>query len=282
MNTDKSKKQAHPLRITRREALARVGKLGVLAGVVGPAALRSFAVAATPGFKFIVVNDTHYMSDECGRYLEGLVRQMNREGAAFCLHAGDLTEKGEPKHLKAVRKIFSRLDAPFYPVLGNHDYLTPTDRRAYTSTFPLRVNYSFRHEGWQFIALDTTEGQKYFGSRIQPATFRMLDDIQGRLKKTKPTIVFTHFPLCASVRTCPVNADDLLAKFDGWDVRAFFSGHFHGFTECERGAAKITTNRCCALKRNNHDNTKQKGYFVCEVEGDTLIRRFVEYDGKGV
>jgi len=32
-------------------------------------------------------------------------------------------------------------------------------------------------------------------------------------------------------------------------------------SECAR--AMITTNRCCALKRNNHDGTKEKGCFVC-------------------
>jgi predicted phosphodiesterase len=265
-------------RITRRLALAKLGRVGLWTAFATAPAWRGLAGQShDAGFKFIVVNDTHYMSEECGRYLTGLVRQMNAEGAEFCLHAGDLTEKGEPAHLKAVRRIFGGLDMPFYPVPGNHDYLTPADRRAYTTTFPLRVNYSFRRHGWQFIGLDTTEGQKYFGTQIQPATFEMLRDIQSRLDRRRPTVVFTHFPLCASVRLKPVNAPDLLARFDGWNVRAFFSGHFHGFTECERAAAKMTTNVCCALKRNNHDGSKAKGYFVCEVVDGQIARRFVEY-----
>lgn len=263
--------------ITRRSALARVGKLGLLAGMLGPLAWRGLTKPADRGFKFIVVNDTHYLSEECGRYLEGVVRQMNAEGAELCLHVGDLTEKGERAHLKAVRKIFAGLDMPFYPVLGNHDYLTQTDRTAYTSLFPLRVNYSFRHSGWQFVGLDTTQGQDYSNTRIQPATFQMLEDIQSRLNRAKPTVVFTHFPLCESVQMRPVNAPDLLARFDGWNVRAFFNGHFHGFTECQRGEATVTTNRCCALKRDNHDNTKEKGYFVCTAGDGNVVRRFVEY-----
>jgi 3',5'-cyclic AMP phosphodiesterase CpdA len=259
--------------------LLRIGKLGLLAGALGPVALRGWAADSQPEFKFIVVNDTHYLGDECGNYLAGLVKQMNAEQPAFVLHAGDLTDKGKAAHLKAVRKIFGKLDASFYPVIGNHDWLTPTDRKAYLATFPLKLNYSFRHAGWQFIGLDTTEGQKYFKTRIQPATFDMLDDIQGRLDKAKPTVVFTHFPLCAEVRTRPTNAEELLAKFDGWNVRAMFSGHYHAFTECRRGEAPITTNRCCALKRHNHDGTKEKGYFVCSVSEGRLTRNFVEYKG---
>jgi 3',5'-cyclic AMP phosphodiesterase CpdA len=270
-------KQIRQDQITRRSALRRVAKLGVFAGALGPAALRSFAADAPPEFKFIVVNDTHYMSEECGRYLEGVVRQMNQEGAELCLHVGDLTEKGERAHLKAVRRIFAGLDMPFYPVLGNHDYLTQTDRSAYVSLFPLRVNYSFRHRGWQFVGLDTTQGQEYSNTRIQPATFRMLDDILGRRSMAKPTVVFTHFPLCDGVQMRPVNARDLLARFDGWNVKAIFNGHFHGYTECKYGEATVTTNRCCALKRDNHDNTREKGYFVCTAGQGGVVRRFVEY-----
>lgn len=265
--------------ITRRSALARLGKFGALAGALGPTVVRSLAAPVKPEFRFIVVNDTHYMSDECGVYLEGLVKQMKSEQADFCLHAGDLTEKGELAHEEAVRKIFSGLGKPVHTVPGNHDWLTPTDRTPYTATFPQGLNYSFRHGGWQFIGLDTTEGQKSSATRIQPETFLTLGDIQSRLRRDRPTVVFTHFPLCDSVKMRPLNADDLLARFDGWDVRAYFSGHFHGYTACQRGAATVTTNRCCALKRNNHDGTKQKGYFVCEVMEGALVRRFVEYKG---
>lgn len=270
----KSAQQTH---LTRRGALARLGKISLFAGLFGPAAIRALAAGTKPEFKFLVVNDTHYLSEDCGTYLTGLVKQMNAEQPAFVLHAGDVTDKGTAPHLKAVRKVFRGLDCSFHPVMGNHDWFTPTDRRAYLTTFPLKLNYSFRHAGWQFIGLDTTEGQKFEKTRIQPATFEMLDDILGRLNRNKPTVVFTHFPLCESVKMRPVNAEDLLAKFNGWNVRAMFNGHHHAFTECERAGATITTNRCCALKRNNHDGTKEKGYFVCETISGKLTRRFVEY-----
>ena len=272
-------KQFSHLQISRRKAVSRLAKLGLLTGVLGPAALRSLAAETKPEFKFIVVNDTHYMSEECGKYLAGLVKQMNAERPAFVLHAGDVTDKGEPAHLKAARKVFRGLDCAFHPVMGNHDWLTPTSRKAYLTMFPLKLNYSFRHAGWQFIGLDTTEGQKYEKTSIQPETFEMLDDILGRLNRKKPTVVFTHFPLCEKVQMRPLNADDLLAKFKGWNVRAIFNGHYHAFTECEHDSTPITTNRCCALKRNNHDGTKEKGYFVCSVNAGKLARVFVEYKG---
>jgi predicted phosphodiesterase len=263
--------------VTRRAALARLTRLGLLAGAVGPLAMRSWSAETKPGFKFIVVNDTHYLSEECGVYLAGLVKQMNGEGAALCLHAGDVTEKGTVEHLAAAQKVFAQLRMPFHPVPGNHDWLSPTDRSGYAAAFPDKLNYSFTHEGWQFIALDTTDGQKYEHTRIQPETLAALGRMLAALDRQKPTVVFTHFPLCENVKMRPTNADNLLAQLDGWNVRAVFSGHYHAFTECERAGAPMTTNRCCALKRNNHDGTKEKGYFVCEAVAGKLTRRFVEY-----
>lgn len=271
-------RQNNVQQITRRAAITHIGKFGLLAGTFGSVAFCGLAdEAVKPEFKFIVVNDTHYMSEECGGYLAGLVKQLNTEGASLCLHAGDVTDLGTAQHEEAVRGVFERLDMPFYCVPGNHDWVTPTDRSGYMSAFPQRLNYNFTHGGWQFIALDSTEGQKFEKTTLQPATFSALDEMLPRLDKQKPTVVFTHFPLCEGTKMRPLNAGELLAKFDGWNVRAIFGGHFHGFTECERGEAKVTTNRCCALKRNNHDKSKEKGYFVCEVGGGKLARRFVEY-----
>lgn len=260
-------------------ALSRLTRFSILAGALGPGVFNSLAAGKKSDFKFIVVNDTHYISEECGVYLSGLVKQMNAEKPAFVLHAGDVTDKGEAAHLKAARKIFHRLDCAFHPVMGNHDWLTPSDRNTYLAAFPLKLNYSFHHGGWQFIGLDTTEGQKYEKTTIAPATFEMLEDILGRLDRDRPTVVFTHFPLCENVKMRPLNAEALLDKFKGWDLRAVFNGHYHAFTECQHNNAPITTNRCCALKRNNHDGTKEKGFFVCEVKDGNLTRRFAEYRG---
>ena len=101
-------KQFNRKQISRRSAMARVAKLGLLAGALGPVVLRSIAAETKPEFKFIVVNDTHYMSEECGAYLTGLVKQMNGEGASLCLHAGDVTDLGKLEHEEAARGISFR------------------------------------------------------------------------------------------------------------------------------------------------------------------------------
>jgi hypothetical protein len=161
-------------------------------------------------------------------------------------------------------------------VPGNHDYLTNQDRSAYDTLFPNRSNYLFEHRGWQFVGLDTTQGTAWEKTKIQPATLRWADDNLRKLDHERPTVLFTHFPLGHEVRYRPENADALLDRFRKFNLQAVFNGHFHGFTEKEFEHAKVTTNRCCALKRGNHDKTTEKGYFVCTARNGAVERRFVE------
>ena len=265
--------------LSRRQALQRLSSGALLALGLWPGALPKVK-GASDSFRFAVVNDTHYIDRECGAFLERVVGQMRAIGDLdFCLHAGDLTEHGHQNDLGAVREIFSGLKIPVYPVIGNHDYLTHTNRLAYETIFPGRLNYIFRHQGWQFVALDSSEGLKYQETRIQPATVNWLEDNLRRLDKEQPTVIFTHFPLGAYVRYRPLNADAVLDRFRQFNLQAVFSGHYHGFTENRWRAAVATTNRCCALKRTNHDGTKEKGFFICEARGGTVTREFVQVRG---
>jgi calcineurin-like phosphoesterase family protein len=263
--------------INRREALQRLSAGTLLALGLWPGTSRADNETPQDSFRFLVINDTHCMSPECGTYLEGVVARMRRENSEFCLHAGDLTEKAEGKNFDAVKEIFRVLPGTMYPVIGNHDYLTQTDRKTYTQAFPLRLNYYFRHRGWQFVGLDTTDGQRYEKTEIQPATFRWLDDYLPRLDQRRPTVILTHFPLGSDVKYRPANADALLDRFREFNLQAVFNGHYHAFTERKAGNAVLTTNRCCALKRDNHDGSKEKGYFVCEAKAGQITRTFVEY-----
>lgn len=262
-------------KLTRRQAVGRLGTL--LALGAWPGALRAAGRADGEGFRFLVVNDTHAVSPECGPYLEGLVRQMNTEQGDFLLHGGDVTDKGEKKYFGLVRDVFGGLNGRMYPVIGNHDYAADGSRTAWNQAFPLRINYYFRHRGWQFVGLDSSEGTKYEKTTIQPATFEWLDDNLWRLDPRKPTVVFTHFPLGTDVKYRPLNAEALLERFLDFNLQAVFCGHYHALTERPLRGLTVTTNRCCALKRGNHDGSKEKGYFVCEARDGRVNRRFVEY-----
>ena len=262
-----------PRRCSRREAFRRLGAGALLAAGAWPG--HAFGKEGA-SFRFVVVNDLHYIDSGCGQWLGGVMTRIKAEKPDFCFVAGDLTEHGREEHLKAVREVLEQTGVPYHVVIGNHDYATHTDRAPYEAVFPNQLNYVFEHKSWQFVALDTSEGTQYQDTRVQPATLRWVDEHAGKLNRRKPTVIVTHFPLGPGVQYRPLNADELLEKFVDVNVRAIFSGHFHGFTERVLKDAILTTNRCCALKRNNHDKTTEKGFFVCDAKGQHVLRSFLQ------
>ena len=98
--------------ISRREALQRLSAGTLLALGLWPGALRADNETPTDPFRFLVINDTHCTSPQCGRYLEGVVAQMKQEQAELCLHAGDLTDKADRDYFAVVKDIFGRLSGP--------------------------------------------------------------------------------------------------------------------------------------------------------------------------
>lgn len=262
--------------LSRREALATFSAAALWTLGLWPGALRAAnKTPSGPAFTFVVVNDTHYLSPECGRWLERVVERMREERPAFCLHLGDLVERCTRANLAAVREAFSQLDAPVHFQIGNHDYGGGDNRSAYEELFPGQLNYHFAHQGWQFVGLDSTDGQRWEKTAISEGTLRWLDEHLPALDREKPTALFTHFPLGEGVAFRPSNADAVLERLRDHNLQAIWSGHFHGHTTRIHGQAALTTSRCCALRRDNHDGTPDKGFLVCTAHAGRVGQRFV-------
>jgi predicted phosphodiesterase len=246
---------------------------------LGAAWWTAHARAQTTSFRFIVANDLHHASEECDPFFRGLVAQMTSHGAVdFCLIVGDIADTGRPESFAAVRKAFAALGAPIYTVPGNHDNDVEKSTRLYSVAFPGRLNYTFTHKGWQFVGLDSTEAEKFEKTTISSATIAWLDKTMPTLDRGRPTVLFTHFPLGEGVNLRPLNADDVLARFKGVNLRAAFTGHYHARVERPLADATLVTNACCSRMRDNHDGSLEEGYVLCTATADgQLTRQFVEF-----
>ena len=258
---------------TRREILRLAG----LALMAHPFARGD--EAATGSFEFIVVNDTHYLDETCGAWLARVVTAMHESApeAVFCLHAGDLTDRGTTGTMAATAGIFGGLGIPLHPVPGNHDFLSDVDRSGYDAAFPGKLNYRFEHGDWQFLALDTTQGTAYEDTNIPATTLAWLESELPKLNPQRPVFAFTHFPLGDGVKYRPGNTDALLAQLAKTNLRWVHSGHWHGESVKPAGEFTFTTSRCCSRIRGNHDGSPLKGWHVYRAAPNgTLARRFVE------
>ena len=262
--------------LTRRQMLSTsAGSL--LAAGLWPGALRAADTNADP-FHFVVLNDLHYLDKRCTPWHEGVVKQIkaHKEKPEFCLLVGDLAENGKADQLDPVRTIYKGLELPLHVVVGNHDWQSDKDRKAYDDLFPKANNYLIDHRGWQFLGFDSTDGTKAKVA-VRPDTMKWLDETLPKLDKKRPLVLFTHFPLGPMVTHRATNAESVLERFKDYALQAVFNGHFHASTERKVGDTILTTNRCCSFSRNNHDGSKAKGYFLCQAKDGKLTRQFVEF-----
>jgi 3',5'-cyclic AMP phosphodiesterase CpdA len=249
----------------------------LLAAGLWPGALRADDGAGEE-FHFAVLNDLHYLDEKCGPWQEGVVAQIkgHKQGVKFVLVVGDLAEDGKPEQFDPVRSIYKSLDLPVHYVPGNHDWDEDKGRKNFDDLFPKATNYTFEFGGWQFLALDSTDGRKSKAA-VREENLKWLDDALPKLDKKKPLVFFTHFPLGPWVPYRATNAEALLERFKEYNLRAVFNGHFHSGTERQLGETTLTTNKCCSFSHKNHDFTKEKGYFLCRAKDGKVAREFVEY-----
>lgn len=268
------------LRPTRRDLL-RASAGSLLAAGLWPGAL-SAGRRADDGFTFVAVNDLHFKNEKCEPWFQTVSKSILglKDKPDFLLVVGDLTENGTAAQLGKMTDVLKALKLPYYTVIGNHDYAARTDRKPYEAACPKSLNQHFEHKGWQFVGLDTSDekdGTKYQGVTVGKPTLAWIDETVPKLDPKKPTVVFTHFPLGDRVNMRLSNADLVLDKFKPVNLRGVFNGHYHALTEKTiRGDVLVTTNRCCAFSVNNHDKSKEKGYFVCTAKDDKVTRQFVE------
>lgn len=237
-----------------------------------------FAADTSAGdFQFICVNDFHCFDDHCRPWFEKTAAQMKATPGKtqLLLIAGDMADGGVARQYAIVRDIFQPLGWPTYVTVGNHDYVHDGDRKAYEQFYPHSINYHLDFQGWQIVTLDSSNGTKAT-STIVPETLQYLDDLLPKLDKNKPLILMTHFPLGEKVTNRAKNADAVLDRLKPFNVRAIFCGHYHALTQRQFQNSIVTTDRCCSFKRNNHDGSKQKGYFLCQAKNGSITREFVE------
>ena len=232
---------------------------------------------AEADFEFLAFNDPHFQDlEHCPAWFEKLFAAMRASAprAAFALLAGDLTQDASAAEFEGLKKLFPLLKAPVLVTPGNHD-VNAAGLDNYSQAFPNTLNYATEQCGWQVIGLDSTDGEASEKTRIKPETLAWLDAHLPQLDARKPTILFTHFPLGAGLQYRPAKAGDVLKRFAKFNLQAVFCGHFHGYSETLFNNAALTTGRCCARSRGNHDGSPLKGWFVCSAQKGRIARRFV-------
>ena len=194
--------------------------------------------------KFVIFTDTHMVPEGAPLYgvdpgvnLAAAVDLVEREhaDAAFVIHLGDLTNRGEAEAYARATGILARLGRPLILLTGNHD-----ERAEMRRHFPaldddgagfveaLRVM-----EEASILTLDTLEPEVGTAGRLCPRRLAFLERALAEAPGDRPLLLFQHHPpldlgLPGMDRIRLLNADEEWAVIErtrrpDW----LFCGHVH-------------------------------------------------------
>lgn len=172
--------------------------------------------ASDPLFLFAVLADPHlpdsrlspptddYMHLKAlsiaGELLATCVEDINNHSPRvdFTLVLGDISDEGKAWELARAAEILGGLEAPYYPVVGNHDNFQDDDKQAWKDAFGYdSTNYCFDYAGFNFIVIDPTldpfdppDHMVHFDEALRDYVRSILDR-----DPLKPTLIINHYPL---------------------------------------------------------------------------------------
>lgn len=283
---------------------------------LGTAAVAPFTTAAAPAaensFRFIHFTDTHIQREL--RAAEGTRRCFDaiaRERHDFALCGGDTVMDAFDQSHQRAASLFDLYGAtvgdlpkPVHTVPGNHDVfgigtksgVTPTDpmygKKFYEDRLGARYG-SFDHKGWHFIRLDSVfiTPQHTYEGRVDDEQLAWL---KGDLEKTgprTPLVVVTHIPIATAFGLFPfpdqpelrpiltvANARQVLALFEGYNLKAVLQGHTHIAEKVEHEGTLFATSGavCGNWWKGPHYGTKE-GYAVLTVRGESITWEYRTY-----
>ncbi|HCA47490.1 MAG TPA: hypothetical protein DEP45_09100 [Armatimonadetes bacterium] len=231
-------------------------------------ALIATTQAPAEDFWFAAISDTH-MRDEVACEIVGeAVASMNADPRiALSLWLGDITDRSTEPEFILSKQVLTGLQRPWHPVRGNHDlkdglfeqYFGPQNRRV-------------EHEGWVFLLIDTNGPKE---TLISPGTMAWLRAQVATIAPDTPVVLAAHHPLLLGGLIPLAGAPEILALFDGHNLKAVLAGHLHANMEHVRQNTLFTVNACCATTRANIDHDSRRGYRLFHCRDGALTTEFV-------
>lgn len=157
----------------------------------------------------------------------------------FVVHLGDLTDLADSVEFAVARSIFDSLEAPLYPVLGNHDNFKSDNKQRWKEFAGLdTTEYTFDYAGFHFIVIDCTLDP------YVPPYVRCDSELRDWVAEdlflhgSRPTFVLSHFNMWEREWDAKFDTTRSYAEYEGMpelrqtledagNVLAVLNGHVH-------------------------------------------------------
>jgi 3',5'-cyclic-AMP phosphodiesterase len=253
--------------VDRRKALecmvwGGTGLVWTLSGGIPAAKIIGEAQAASTGFSFVQISDSHIGFDKPANpnalgTLEEAIAKVGalRTKPAFMIHTGDITHLSKPQQFDDAEQRIARAKLDVHYVPGEHDVIDEGAGKAYLDRYGKLSKgkgwYSFDHGGVHFVGLVNVFDLKAGGmGNLGPEQLAWLaDNLKGKSAST-PIVVFAHVPLWTIAADWGWGTQDsaealqLLARFGSVTV---LNGHIHQLMQKVEGNVTFHTARSTAF-----------------------------------
>lgn len=265
-------------------------------------------------FSFVFMTDIHVMPELRGA--EGFaaaIEAVNKLEPDFVITGGDLIYDALAVSYEQADSLYNlygelckAFRMPVHHTIGNHEVfglyarsgIDPSHPEFGRKMFADRLgggstNNSFDFGGWHFILLDTigfTGTRSYYG-HVGPETLEWLARDLAKTDQESPIVLCLHIPLVSpTVQTeynstdgapsgeMVTNAPEVLAMFEGRDLRLVLQGHLHIVEQAQvKGTKFVTGGAVSGAWWKGPFRGFPEGFVVVEVKNGAIDYHYETY-----
>lgn len=226
--------------------------------------------------------------------LSAAISAFNQQELAFVVHLGDFIDR-DWRSFQTLAPISAQSKAPFYHVLGNHDFWVDDSLK---NQVPSALNleqpyYSIQQYGWRFLFVDGNEislyrwpkdsaehqasldnyqkyhdGKPHWNGAIGEQQLRWIEShLSEAAEQNQKVIIFSHFPLFPGERHNLWNAEQVIERLTLNNpypaFKAWINGHHHaGHYQMHNGVHFLTLKAML--------DTEENAYSVAHLYDDRI------------
>lgn len=274
----------------------------------------TFTIAgfAQSKFSFVFMSDIHYTQKfDAPKGFQMLVDTLNQLNPDLVMVGGDIiydalrvTEKELMGNTNAYLKAASKIKAPLYYAVGNHEVFELYQKNADTSGLLFgkryyekyfgRRYYSFNHKGWHFMVLDNiyiTPDRKYIG-KIDSVQLNWIKEDLKTVSGETPIVIMMHLPLITTLsqwygggtnanddKVAAVDSHRLLRLFESKNLRLVLQGHLHYFEALNilNKTTVITAPSVSGKWWRGKQHEVEEGFIRINVDGDKVDYEYIDF-----
>lgn len=268
---------------------------------------------AETSFSFAFLTDTHIQPEKKAQDgFKSAIEKVNGLAPDFVLTGGDQVFDAFEQSFERADLLYNLyldtaklINKPVYNTMGNHDIfglgnnagIDPDHPEAGKKMFANRLAknryYSFDHEGWHFMVLDSVqpvEGGSYRGG-IDTGQMSWITEELGTLAAGTPIVLSTHIPFISvsfqlreergEYRDNGLlidNAVEVLNLFKGHNLRLVLQGHLHTYEDIYfRGIRFVTGGAVSANWWDGPLREMEEGFLMVRISGDRIDCEYIDY-----